>query len=254
MLVRGLHKAHRDQLAGTWGKKADLGLDVLAGKTLCVVGLGAIGRRCAELGAAFGMRVIGVRRSARPVPQVATVYSSDDICRAFAQASAVMVVLPGTDQTRGLIGRRELAALPAGAYLLNAGRGKTVDTDALVESLAAGHLAGAGLDVVDPEPLPPGHPLWAMPNVVITPHTSGLHRTYVAEATEVFLDNLKRFLSREPLAGLVDKTLGYSSALPPRGRIARRTGRMDIRTLDSVLLWPDGAPAPWATGLRTAPA
>ena len=209
VLVRGLHHAHRHQLQQTWAKKPQAPLDVLAGKTLCVVGLGTIGRRCAELGAAFGMRVIGVRHHVQPTPPAQAVYGPADLCQALAQSDVVMVVLPGTEQASGLIGARELSALPAGAYLLNAGRGKSVDTDALVQALASGHLAGAGLDVVDPEPLPPGHPLWGMPNVLITPHTAGLHRTYVAEATEAFLDNLKRFLSSQPLVGLVDKTLGY---------------------------------------------
>lgn len=209
MLVRGLHTAHGHQLAATWAKKADSLPDILTAKRLCVVGLGTIGRRCAELGAAFGMSVCGVRRHPQPTPGVATVYGPADICQAFAQSDVVMVVLPGTAETDRLIGRRELAALPAGAYLLNAGRGKTVDTDALTEALSSGHLAGAGLDVVDPEPLPPDHPLWRMPNVLITPHTSGLHRTYIPEATDAFLDNLKRFLADQPLLGLVDKTLGY---------------------------------------------
>jgi phosphoglycerate dehydrogenase-like enzyme len=209
MLVHGLHDAHRRQLAATWTKRPEAAPDVLAGKTLGVVGLGAIGRRCAELGAAFGMHVVGVRRSPRPTPPAEAVYGPGELCQALARCQVVMVVLPSTAETAGLIGRRELAALPAGAYLLNAGRGKTVDTDALVDALASGHLAGAGLDVVDPEPLPPGHALWRMPNVLITPHTSGLHRTYVAEATAVFLDNLRRLLASQPMVGLVDKTLGY---------------------------------------------
>ena len=182
---------------------------MLAGKTLCVVGLGTIGRRCAELGAAFGMRVIGVRRSPQPTPPAEAVYGPADLCAALARCNVVMVVLPGTADTTALIGPRELAALPPGAYLLNAGRGKTADTDALVEALASGRLGGAGLDVVDPEPLPADHPLWGMPNVLITPHISGLHRTYVQEARDAFLDNLKRFLASQPLVGLVDKVLGY---------------------------------------------
>jgi D-2-hydroxyacid dehydrogenase (NADP+) len=182
---------------------------VLTGKTLCVVGLGTIGHRCAELGAALGMRVIGVRRSPRPTPPAEAVYAAKDLCQALGRADVVIIVLPGTAETAGLIGRAELAALPQGALLLNAGRGKTVDTDALVAALASGHLAGAGLDVVDPEPLPPEHPLWTMPNVLITPHTSGLHRTYTPEATAAFLDNLRRFLAGQELVGVVDKTLGY---------------------------------------------
>jgi len=209
MLVRGLHTAHRDQLAAVWDKKAAPALDVLPGKTLCVVGLGTIGRRCAELGHAFAMRVIGVRRHAQPTAGVEQVFSPQEIPQAFSRSDVVMVVLPGTAETKALIGRRELAALKAGAYLLNAGRGKTVDTDALVEALAAGRIGGAGLDVVYPEPLPPDHLLWRMPNVIITPHTSGLHKDYVQNAVAIFVENLRRFLSNEPLLCVVDKELGY---------------------------------------------
>ncbi len=209
MLIRRLHVACRNQLAAHWGKKTTPPPDILVGKTLCVVGLGTIGRRCAELGAAFGMRVIGVRRNVKAVPSVEKVFGPEDIGQAFSQADVVMVVLPGTAETTKLIGRVELAALPTGALLLNAGRGKTVDTDALLEALSSSRLAGAGLDVVDPEPLPPDHPLWRMPNVILTPHTAGLHRSYVQNAAGIFLENLRRFLESRPMLCVVNKPLGY---------------------------------------------
>ncbi len=209
MLVRGLHTACRGQLARRWDKSAGAGIDVLPGKRLCVVALGTIGRRCVELGRAFGMSVIGVRRRPQPTDGVEEVYAPADMPQAFSRSDVIMVVLPGTAETRGIIGRRELAAVKRGAYLLNAGRGKTVDTDALVEALESGVLGGAGLDVVDPEPLPSDHPLWTMPNVIITPHTGGIHADYVANAAGVFLENLRRFVASEPLLSVVDKQLGY---------------------------------------------
>jgi len=209
MLVRRLHVAYRNQVDCRWERKAESPPDVLPGKTLCVVGLGTIGRRCAELGVAFGMRVIGVRRHAQPAPPAVAVFGPADLKKAFSEADVVMVVLPGTSETDKLIGGPELAALPPGAILLNAGRGKTVDTDALVAALASGHLGGAGLDVVDPEPLPADHPLWRMPNVIISPHTSGKHRSYEQNASAVFLENLRRFLDSKPLLCVVDKKLGY---------------------------------------------
>lgn len=119
-----------------------------------------------------------------------------------------MVVVPGTPATRGILGPEEMETMQ-GAYLLNAGRGWCVDTGALVEALRQGRVRGAGLDVTDPEPLPAGHPLWTMPNVIITPHYAGDHPGYGAEAFSVFLDNLRRYLRGEPLMNLVDKAQGY---------------------------------------------
>jgi phosphoglycerate dehydrogenase-like enzyme len=127
---------------------------------------------------------------------------------AFSRSRVIMIVLPDTPHTRGFVGREELAAMN-GAFLLNAGRGSSVDTDALVEALRNGKVRGAGLDVTDPEPLPAGHPLWAMENVVITPHYAGAHPGYGEEALDVFLDNLGRWLRGEQLRNIVDRTAGY---------------------------------------------
>jgi len=209
MLVRGLHVSLDHQRQGQWRKPPRDALGSLWGRTLCVVGLGQIGRRCARLGRAFDMRVIGVRRRAEPVEGVEQVFTSGQLHQALRQADVVMLVLPGTQETRRLIGPAELAAMKPGALLLNAGRGRTVDTDALVEALRSGQVSGAGLDVVDPEPLPPGHPLWTLPNVLITPHCSGHHPQYSQRASELFLENLRRILQGQPLAFVVDKQQGY---------------------------------------------
>ncbi|HUI70279.1 MAG TPA: NAD(P)-dependent oxidoreductase, partial [Spirochaetia bacterium] len=126
----------------------------------------------------------------------------------FAESRLIMVLLPDTKDTRAFIGREELAVM-RGAFLLNGGRGRSVDTTALVDALRSGTLRGAGLDVTDPEPLPPGHPLWSMPNVIITPHYAGNHPGYDAEAFTVFIDNLGRWVRGEPLLNVVDKAAGY---------------------------------------------
>lgn len=209
MLTRGLHVSRDYQSERRWECPPPPSCDVLAGKTLCVVGLGAIGRRCAMLGEAFGMTVIGVRRRPRPTPHADEVYGPDGLLDAVARSEVVMNVLPGTPRTYRMIGRDAFAAMPTGAFFLNAGRGRTVDTDALVEALRSGRLGGAALDVVDPEPLPPDHPLWAMPNVLISSHYSGGFPEYSRAAEAVFLDNLRRFVASEPLDNVIDKQEGY---------------------------------------------
>ena len=127
----------------------------------------------------------------------------------LAEADVVALCVPLTKQTQGMIGTRELAALKKGAFLINVGRGKVVDTDALVKALESGHLAGACLDVTDPEPLPSDHPLWSMPNVVITPHMSGRSALTRERWNAVFVENIRRFGAGEPLLNVVDKAAGY---------------------------------------------
>jgi len=209
MLAHRLHLAHEHKLAGRWQRPDIERVAVLEGKTLCVLGLGVIGRRCARLGKAFGMRVVGVRRSGRPTPNVAEVFTPERLHDALAEADVVMNILPGTGATAGMVDAAAFSAMKRGAVFLNAGRGGTVDTAALVEALRQGQLAGACLDVTDPEPLPAGHPLWAMPNVLITAHYSGTHPGYDGKVEALFLDNLRRFLGGRPLRNVVDKQEGY---------------------------------------------
>jgi len=212
MLTRNLHTAVLAQGSHAWDREAMIrGLGNLHGRTLCVVGLGEIGRRCAAIGKAFGMKVIGIRRKGAwgpPAPEADRIIGPADRLSAFSESRVIMVVLPHTTETVHFIGRKELLAMDS-AYLLNAGRGSSVDTDALVEALRAGKVRGAGLDVTDPEPLPSSHPLWSMSNVIITPHYAGIHPGYDAEAFAVFIDNLARYIGGRPLANVVDKTRGY---------------------------------------------
>jgi phosphoglycerate dehydrogenase-like enzyme len=209
MLTRNLHRAYRQQGQAAWNS-APLteGLSSLAGRTLCIAGLGVIGERCAVIGRALGMHVIGIQRRPRPTPAADEVVGPEGRLEAFAKARVIMVLLPDTPEARGFVGKEETEAMQ-GAFLLNAGRGSSVDTSALVEALRSGKVRGAGLDVTDPEPLPSRHPLWGMDNVIITPHYAGVHPGYADEAFEVFISNLQRWLRGEKLQNVVDRARGY---------------------------------------------
>jgi glyoxylate/hydroxypyruvate reductase A len=181
--------------------------DRLAGKTMAVVGLGDIGRTIAAAARAVGMRVVGVSRSGRAVREAERVHRVARLPQALRVADFVVLVLPLTDATRGLIGARALAAMKPSAWLVNVGRGALVDEAALVEALRARRIGGAVLDVFATEPLPAGHPLWALDNVVVTPHISG--PSTPAEIAPVFNDNLARWLAGRPLRHVVDRARGY---------------------------------------------
>jgi glyoxylate/hydroxypyruvate reductase A len=179
----------------------------LGGRTMVVVGLGDIGRTIARAARALGMRVLGVSRSGRHVPQVERVFHVTGLDRALAQADWAVLALPLTDETRGLVGARELAALRPHAWLVNVGRGAVVDEAALVQALRERRIGGAVLDVFAVEPLPDDHPLWSLDNVVLTPHVSG---PSTPEAiAPIFNDNLARFLAGRRLRHVVDRTRGY---------------------------------------------
>ena len=179
----------------------------IRGTTLCVIGLGDIGRHIARGAKGLGMTVIGVTRSGRPVPGVARVYRPRALATALARADFVVLTVPLSRQTRGLIGRAELAAMKPSAWLINIARGPVVDEAALLETLRARRIGGAVLDVFDTEPLPASHPFWELDNVAITPHISG--PSTPAEIAPIFNDNLRRYLSGRALRHLVDRARGY---------------------------------------------
>jgi glyoxylate/hydroxypyruvate reductase A len=179
----------------------------LHGATLCVVGLGDIGRTIARAARGFGMRVVGVSRSGRKVAEAERVYKVRDIRKALAGADFVALTVPLTEATRGLIGAAELAAMRPSAWLINIARGPVVDEAALLDALRGLRLGGAVLDVFNEEPLPEGHPLWELDNVVITPHISG--PSTPGEIAPIFNDNLRRYLSGRPLRYGVDRKRGY---------------------------------------------
>ena len=210
MWSRQLHRAVRQQSASKWDA-APLREQVgtLSGATLGIVGYGAIGRRIAEVAAPFGLRVVALKRSPEPVPSVERVFGPGQLASFLKEAEYVVNALPLTEQTRGFFGARELAAMRSDALLINIGRGGTVDTDALVDALQSRRIAGAALDVTEPEPLPADHPLWRLDNVILTPHYAGAHPGYMQRASAIFLENLARFVAGTPLLNLVDKRAGY---------------------------------------------
>jgi phosphoglycerate dehydrogenase-like enzyme len=179
----------------------------LRGMTLGVVGLGGIGKAVARLGNAFGMRVVAVDPHPRNVPTwVHPVWPPTQLTQLLAIADFVVLCLPGAPGTEQLIDARAIRAMKPTAYLINIGRGITVDLDALTHALQHQVIAGAGLDVFPPalEPLPADHPLWSMKNVVITPHCAG-SATPVERRVDVFLENLDRYCRGDPLLNRVDK-------------------------------------------------
>lgn len=179
-----------------------------AGRTLGVAGVGDIGAEVARLAAALGMRVVGWRRSPGPVEGVERMYAGREQLPAFlAEADFVVLVLPLTPETRGLIDAQAFAAMKPGAYLINIGRGALIDEQALLAALRSGRLAGAALDVFEQEPLPPDHPLWSMENVYVTPHMSG--PSVPQEVCQPFLENLDRYLRGEALHKQVVLDRGY---------------------------------------------
>ena len=208
--ARHLPEAIRAQARGEWERQEREGLFELAGKTMVLIGVGAIGGRTARLAAALDMRVIGVRRNAgEPAPGVARMVGPDRLHEVLPVADFVVLTVPLTPETRHMIGERELRAMKPSAFIFNIGRGGTIDEDALIRALRAGWIAGAGLDVFEKEPLPADSPLWQMENVIITAHYSGATPHYSERALAIFLDNLRRYRAGEPLRNVVDRQLGY---------------------------------------------
>lgn len=181
----------------------------LEGQTLCVLGLGDIGGTLARKAQALGMRVIGVRRGNDPFPYVDAQVTPDRLLEVLPQADHLALCLPLTSETVGIVGAAELAAMKSSAYIYNVGRGSSIDPDALIAALQAGRIAGAGLDVTEPEPLPADSPLWALPNVILSRHTSGSSPFNADRITAIFAENLRRYLAGEPLLHRVDRLLGY---------------------------------------------
>lgn len=160
---------------------------------------------------AFGLRITAIRRRVdQPVPEaVEAVWPPARLAELLAQSDVVVLAAPHTPETKRLIGRAQLEQMKAGALLINVARGKLVDDDALVAALREGRLGGAALDVFSEEPLDPASPYWDLPNVIVTPHTSGAMHDYWTPLVALFADNLRRFERGEPLRNIVDKVAGY---------------------------------------------
>jgi phosphoglycerate dehydrogenase-like enzyme len=183
----------------------------LRGSSAVLVGLGGVGRAVAGLLAAAGVRVTGVGRPGRSyqVPGVTSYADDTQLAAALPEADALILACPLTERTNGLIGHAELGLLRPGAVVVNVSRGQVVDEAALIEHLASGHLGGACLDVFETEPLPESSPLWAMPNVLVSPHSASTVAAENRLLTDLFIDNLGRWLAGEPLRNTFDVIAGY---------------------------------------------
>jgi phosphoglycerate dehydrogenase-like enzyme len=207
-LARDRQRERRWEQTGLWTGAPPF--RALAGSTLGLVGLGAVGAALARRAAALGLHVIAVRRNPRPGPAPAhEQWGRERLPELLERADWVVLAAPHTTATRGLIDAAALARMKPGAVLVNLSRGALVDQAALIAALREGRIAGAALDVVQKEPLAADSELWEMPNVILTPHVSGLGPDYWERAVDQFADNLERFLAGRPLANVVDKRAGY---------------------------------------------
>lgn len=207
MFARGFHVYFPNQLQRQWKPQAlDAGVVYLPEATALVLGVGGIGAETAAHCAHFGMRVIGVDARRRDRPEgVHELYGPEELDRLLPEADFVIMTIPHTPQTEGLMNVDRFRKMKDSGCLINIGRGMTVVLDDLVEALRGGEIAGAGLDVFEIEPLPPDHPLWSMPNVILTPHTAGYGPYLDDRRAEVLVENARRFAAGEPLINLVDK-------------------------------------------------
>jgi len=208
IFTRNLHTAIRNQEARRW--ESDDSESELSGKTAVIVGTGAIGSETARIAKAFRMKTVGVSRSGGALPDFDSMYTTDQLQEAVSQGNFIINTLPLTDKTRNLFDKSVFAAFTPGSYYINIGRGATTHTEDLLEALNSGHLAGAGLDVFETEPLPADHPLWGMKQVVITPHCAGVTDRYADRIVAIFTENLASYLAGgSPSRNVVDYSRQY---------------------------------------------
>jgi phosphoglycerate dehydrogenase-like enzyme len=209
MWAKGAPQTMRAQLKHEWTRFAPRELH---GKTVGIVGIGHIGAEAARLAKAFGCRVIATKRSAtteHSEPYADAIYPPGELHRVVAESDYVIVCVPLTPETRGMIGDAELRAMKPSALIVNIARGPVIAEAALLQALREGWIAGAALDVFDQEPLPADHPLWDMENVILTPHISGGTEIYNERAVDIFAANLRRYLAGDQLENIVDPKRGY---------------------------------------------
>jgi phosphoglycerate dehydrogenase-like enzyme len=208
-MAKELPRFVEDQRARAW-PEVRRPLRDLAGQTLFLVGLGEIGREVARLGKALGMRTVGFRRTQGPPPDhVDEVHGPERLAELAGRADAMVVSLPLTEQTAGLIDRATIERLPASCIFVNVGRGGVVDEPALIDALRERRIAGAVLDVFATEPLPEDSPLWTLPNALVTPHAAALSARENERIVELFTDNLRRYLDGRPLRNVVEPGVYY---------------------------------------------
>lgn len=209
-LLRRFPQYTRNQVNHIW--KIMGNVQAVSESTIIVIGMGNIGSMYAKQMKGVGAYVIGVRRTNKEKPACFDEqYTIDELDRVLPRADVVAMVVPGNDETAHIMDERRLSLMKDGAYIINVGRGGAIDTNALIAALKSGKLAGAALDVTDPEPLDPQNELWDMDNVIITPHASGnyLLKGTLDRVVEILTDNFERYVSGDPLRNVVDRKLGY---------------------------------------------
>lgn len=207
-LVRAVPVSVRSAAERHWNRDAQY--DEIYGRTCGVLGFGDIGREVARRAAAFGMRVLALKRAAADPPEyVQEVFGMDRLADFLAECDHIVSTLPDTPHTHHVINADAFSSIRPGSYFYNVGRGRTVDESALIDALHSGRLAGAGLDVFEEEPLPEESPLWSMANVILTPHVGGATPREAERVAGVFLENLRRWVEGRPMMNVVDRTLGY---------------------------------------------
>jgi phosphoglycerate dehydrogenase-like enzyme len=205
--TRSLPLAFRNQQERRWGHTS---LTEICGQTLGIIGLGRVGREVARRAAGFGLRVLAVDVNPVDPPEgVDVVWPPERLTDLCAEADILVNCTPLTPQTEQMIGREQFAAMKPSALFVNVSRGRVVDQEALIEALREGRISGAALDVVDPEPLPPNSPLWDLPNVILTAHSATTSQHFWRRMHELFCENLRRYVSGEPLLNVVDKAAGF---------------------------------------------
>lgn len=210
-LTRQLPHYHDAQERADWSRESPKSNAIaLQGRTMLIVGIGGIGTEIAQRAHGFGMRVIATRRSDTPAPAyVERVGKPHELAAMLPEADVVAICVPLTSETEGLFDDAMIRRMKPGAYLINIARGRIINTDALIAALKEGRLAGAALDVADPEPLPKDHPLWSAPNVLITPHVASDGELTDQRWWALYKENLRRFGTGEPLLNCVDMQAGY---------------------------------------------
>jgi phosphoglycerate dehydrogenase-like enzyme len=212
-LIRGLDSFHGNQARGEWNPQSvqtHRKFGEVSGRTILIIGLGSVGSHVAKKANSLGMRVLATRSSSRTGPSyVEYVGLANEALELAQQADVVVNTAPLTDATRGMFDKNFFAAMKSSAYFINMGRGQSTVTDDLVVALRNKQIAGAALDVTDPEPLPTDHELWRMPRVLITPHTAGQSGETIHRLKLLVVENLRRYVAGEPLLSILDTTRGY---------------------------------------------
>ena len=223
---RWLPQAYRAQMQREWLTQADVARASreLRRRTVGIIGYGSIGREVARLAKPFGTHILALKRDPRTRAETGYAvadtgdpagdipekfFGPDELLTMLPECDVVVLAVPHTEETHGLMGSREFAAMKPGSFLVNIARGSVIDEEALMAALKDGPMAGAALDVFEHEPLPKESPLWDFENLLVTPHISGASRAHLRRAFELFMENLRRFTSDQPLLNLVDKERGY---------------------------------------------